>query len=158
MSNKELYKKTFSQIHASEDKIMEVIKMTDTKKRNNIRKFIAIAVCAASIMSVGIVANAATDGEIGKSIISWFSADGTEQKVEGTVSYDENGKKITEYQKDGKNVKITEDEKNDCIQIEGDAEGAMIYEIGDEAVADENDKVYHYKDIVIFDDANQMNK
>lgn len=98
MSNKEIYKNTFSQIHASNEKVMEVIKMSETKKRRKIasKKIIAIAACVACVASAGVVANAATDGELGKAFMGWFiGSDGTQTAIEGEVSYDKNGDKTT---------------------------------------------------------------
>lgn len=98
MSNKELYKNTFSQIHASDEKVTEVIKMSETKKRRKFvsKKIIAIAACVACVASAGIVANAATDGELGKAVMGWFISDnGKQTAIEGDVSYDENGDKTT---------------------------------------------------------------
>lgn len=98
MSNKEIYKNTFSQIHASNEKVMEVIKMSETKKTRKIvsKKLITIAACVACIASAGIVANAATDGELGKAFMGWFvGSDGTQTAIEGEVSYDKNGNKTT---------------------------------------------------------------
>ncbi len=98
MNNKELYKNTFSQIHASNEKVTEVIKMSETKKKRKLvsKKLIAIAACVACVASAGIVANAATDGELGKTVMGWFiSDDGKQTAIEGDVSYDENGNKTT---------------------------------------------------------------
>lgn len=98
MNNKELYKSTFSQIHASNEKVTEVIKMSETKKKRKLvsKKLIAIAACVACVASAGIVANAATDGELGKTVMGWFINDnGKQTAIEGDVSYDENGNKTT---------------------------------------------------------------
>lgn len=98
MNNKELYKNTFSQIHASNEKVTEVIKMSETKKKRKLvsKKLIAIAACVACVASAGIVANAATDGELGKTVMGWFINDnGKQTAIEGDVSYDENGNKTT---------------------------------------------------------------
>lgn len=98
MNNKELYKNTFSQIHASNEKVTEVIKMSETKKKRKLvsKKLIAIAACVACVASAGIVANAATDGELGKVFMGWFiGSDGKQTAIEGSVSYDENGNKMT---------------------------------------------------------------
>ncbi|MGN1457397.1 MAG: hypothetical protein ACI4XP_05515 [Acutalibacteraceae bacterium] len=148
MSNKELYKKTFSQIHASDDKVMEVIKMADTKKKRKFysKKLIAAAICAAAIMSVGVVANAATDGEIGRTIISWFSADGTEQQLDADVSYDENGNKVTTFStNDGADVTINENSDGLYCTIEGETDGSFTYYIPDSDSTSDSDSTVNQK-------------
>lgn len=146
MNNHELYKKTFSQIHASPDKIAEVINMSETTKRRKIlsKKLIAVAACAACVLSVGVVANAATDGELGKTVIGWFTnADGETSELMGEVSYDENGKKSTTADlEDGGKITMEEysnggslttewcgeanDDTNKDITIDVDEDGQMI--------------------------------
>ncbi len=113
MSNKELYKTTFSQIHASNEKVTEVINMSKTKKSKKLvsKKIIAIAACVACVASAGIVANAATDGELGKTVIGWFiNDDGKQTAIEGDISYDENGNKVAIVNIEGNTYKINESE------------------------------------------------
>ena len=133
MSNKELYKNTFSQIHASQDRITEVIKMKDNTKKRKIygKKLLVIAACAACLMSAGVVANAATDGELGRTVIGWFiSSDGTQTAIEGNVSYDENGNKVTEAElEDGGSITIKENSNGSEMEVEvgGDYDGEITY-------------------------------
>lgn len=128
MSNKELYKNTFSKIHASNEKVTEVIKMSETKKRRKLvsKKLIAIAACVACVASAGIVANAATDGELGKTVIGWFiSPDGKQTAIEGDVSYDENGNKTTTATlENGNNLTVKKDSQTGDEYYE--------YSVGDE--------------------------
>lgn len=125
MSNKDLYKRTFSQIHASEDTIMEVIKMKDTTKKRTKRytKMLCVAACAACLLSAGVVANAATDGSISKSIVGWFvNSDGEKTAIEGEVTTDENGRKVTTAELD-KGVTMQSIEDEDSLAITIKAEG-----------------------------------
>lgn len=71
MSNKELFKKTFSELRASEDKVMEVIQMKNNKKIKHFpgKKLIVIAACIGTILTAGVVANAATNGAVIGSIL-----------------------------------------------------------------------------------------
>lgn len=97
MSNRELYKKTFSQLHASCGKVTEVIEMNETSKKRKLmsKRLVAVAACVACIASAGIVANAATGGELGSTIMGWLIVDGEKTAIEGEVSVDENGNKTT---------------------------------------------------------------
>ncbi|MEE0858385.1 MAG: hypothetical protein U0M12_02825 [Acutalibacteraceae bacterium] len=66
MSNKDLFKSTFSHLKVNEDIITEVIEMKENKK---IRKFPAKAIlvtaaCIITLLCSGIAVNAATDGAI----------------------------------------------------------------------------------------------
>lgn len=113
MSNKKLYQETFSALHASEDKVMEVVNMKGT---NKIRKFpakkiIAVAACVGCLAATGVVVNASTDGALTKAVMGWFiNADGETSVIEGDVSYDENGNKVaTATLENGNQIKMTED-------------------------------------------------
>lgn len=62
MTDKELYKETFSKIHASELDIQEVIKMAKSSKVSKRiigRKMFGIAACVGCLLSACLVANAA---------------------------------------------------------------------------------------------------
>ncbi len=72
MSNKDLFKSTFSHLKVNEDIITEVIEMKENKK---IRKFPAKAIlvtaaCIITLLCSGIAVNAATDGAIVGGIFS----------------------------------------------------------------------------------------
>ena len=91
----------------------EVINMSKTKKSKKLvsKKIIAIAACVACVASAGIVANAATDGELGKTVIGWFiNDDGKQTAIEGDISYDENGNKVAIVNIEGNTYKINESE------------------------------------------------
>lgn len=63
-NNRELYKETFSRLHASEKCVTEVMEMTKIKKRVRLSRF--AAVCIAAAMLVGLMSGityAATGGE-----------------------------------------------------------------------------------------------
>lgn len=73
MSDKDLYKKTFSKIKASENVITEVIKMKENKKIKHFpaKKIIAVAAAVCVLLSVSVIANAATDGAIADKFAQW---------------------------------------------------------------------------------------
>ena len=87
MSNKELFKQTFSELHASEDKVMEAIKMKGKKniKHFPAKKIIAIAACVGTILTTGVVANAATDGAIMDNIIWFVNSNGEKTQLNTTT-------------------------------------------------------------------------
>lgn len=136
-NNRKLFQETFSELHASENRVMEVVNMKGT---NKIRKFpakkvIAVAACVCSLAAVGVVANAATDGALTKTIVGWFTnANGEKTAIEGEVSYDENGNKTVVAEGDG--YSITQKENTDgtgsiSIGVDGDAlEGSVELEDG----------------------------
>lgn len=71
MDNKDLFKKTFSNLKVTDEVITEVIKMKDNKK---VKKFpakgiLVAAACLTTILCTGVVANAATNGELVGSIL-----------------------------------------------------------------------------------------
>ena len=95
MNNKELYKSTFSQIHASNEKVTEVIKMSETKKKRKLvsKKLIAIAACVACVASAGIVANA----ETGDEYYEYSVSDEEANNKKFMISVDDSGKATVEY-------------------------------------------------------------
>ncbi len=137
MSNKELYKRTFSQIHASEDKVKEIIQMKDTKKHRRIigKRIFIIAACVGCALSAMMVVNASTDGAISKAVQSIFiTVDGQEKEVDAVVYYDKDGNKITEGEFDENKIQIKQrkDDKSIEFSIEGEGEnGSYTYNIGE---------------------------
>lgn len=137
MSNKELYKRTFSQIHASEDKVKEIIQMKDTKKHRRIigKRILIIAACVGCALSAMMVVNASTDGAISKAVQSIFiTVDGEKKEVDAIVYYDEEGNKVTEGEFDENKIQIKQgkDDKSVEFSIEGEGEdGSYTYNIGE---------------------------
>lgn len=125
MTDKELYKKTFSKIHASELDVQEVIKMAKSSKINKriiSKKMFGIAACIGCLLSACLVANAT----IGDSM----ATDETEQEdYYYTISLDNDTNDVKEaylYLKDsnGKMVyKNLDDISKDCtirVKITGE--------------------------------------
>lgn len=145
MSNKELFKQTFSELHASEEKVMEVIEM---KKGKKIRKFkakkiIAVAACVGTVLTAGVVANAATDGALVEGFFTIIGVSGEETKIPAEVAYDKDGNKITTATYGNATIEKKEGADEDSLtisqEIEGNSsasisvDGDGIIEIGEEA-------------------------
>lgn len=131
MSNKELFKQTFSELHASEDKVMEAIKMKGKKniKHFPAKKIIAIAACVGTILTTGVVANAATDGAIMDNIIWFVNSNGEKTQLNTSTEYSEKtGEKIITASGEDFQLKIGE---KDCeITVDGDTHSYGVgYEI-----------------------------
>ncbi|MCQ4021946.1 MULTISPECIES: hypothetical protein [unclassified Ruminococcus] len=110
MSNKELFRQTFSELHASEDKVMEVINMKCNRKTKHFhsKRLIAVAACVGTILIAGVVANAATDGAIVDSFITVITQNGEEKEIPAEVSYDNDGRKTQTIEYGNKVVTVEE--------------------------------------------------
>lgn len=129
MSNKELYKRTFSQIHASEDKVKEIIQMKDTKKHRRIigKRILIIAACVGCALSAMMVVNASTDGAISKAAQSIFiTVDGEKKELDANVYYDKDGNKVTEAELDESKIQIKEKKDNKYVDFSFEVEGDTI--------------------------------
>lgn len=135
--DRELYKRAFSRVKASPEKIQEVIDMTENQKTKKTarRMLVAVAVTALALLTA-MGANAASGGQLFTRIVSYTqSADGcrTETVVEaddGSTQEDGAPKNFTIHQEgeDGKAVVTYWDESGREIQEEIDldqASGAM---------------------------------
>lgn len=161
MSNKELFKQTFSELHASEDKVTEVIKMKGNKKIKHFpaKKLIAVAACIGTVLAAGIVANAATDGAIIDNIIWFVNSNGEKTPLTTNTEYDENGNKITTATGDGFQIKKSENNGDAEYSVDIDesssssGSGFYITDNGDGIIVrkDTNDNSYEITDGIDLD-------
>lgn len=73
--NKSKYTATFSNIHPSDETIERIMSMTNKKIFTGFRKTLVALVAVISILcSIGLVANAATDGAVAETVSEVFEA------------------------------------------------------------------------------------
>lgn len=110
MKNKQNYQKTFSRLTASEDTIMEVLKMDHNKKYRHIQKSTAVIAAALLLLSTTGVAYAATDGDISK---LWekitFTINGKDVAIGDYLKTDEDGTSYLSYEDKNVSYSITAD-------------------------------------------------
>lgn len=98
--DRDLYKRTFSRLKASPEKIQEVIDMTENRKTKRIARkmLVAVAVTALAVLTA-MGANAATGGQLFARIVSYTeSADGTTAEMVFEIDDSgEDGGKIQEF-------------------------------------------------------------
>lgn len=99
MSNKDLYKKTFSKLKASEDAVTEVIKMKNNKKirRFPAKKLLILAACIGTVLSTAIIANAASDGAVAVTVKRYIENDVHYCFFEINEVKEENGEELYTY-------------------------------------------------------------
>lgn len=67
--NRTDYKSAFSKIRPSDNSIERIMEMTNKKHHTNVKRLVAcIAAVALIICTLGVIANAATDGAVGEAI------------------------------------------------------------------------------------------
>lgn len=101
--NKTNYKNTFSQIHPSDETVERILDMTNKKQTISFKKaFAVVLVIALIICSVGIMADATTDGAVTEKISE--VADNVSKKIRVLVNGKEadNFEIVTEKDEDGK--------------------------------------------------------
>lgn len=124
MTNKQRYQRTFSTLHASEDRLMEVKAMKRTKKIHMSRLSVA---CAAVVMAIGLASAvyAADVGGIQRNVQIWIDGDKTDAvlDIQGTSytittcespSYEIKGGGVA-FNADGSERPLTEDEIMDHL-------------------------------------------
>lgn len=92
MNEKELYQRTFSKIHVSNDPVEEILNMNQKKTVRKFRPALAAALCVCVIVGGALTANAATGGAFFKSITLAFGAGEGDQHF--TESFGGNGESI----------------------------------------------------------------
>lgn len=79
MNNRELYKKTFSNLHASDSLDLEVMKMKKSVKGPRCRKSLLVAtMILALVFAMSCITYAATDGQIVDDIKVFFGGESYE--------------------------------------------------------------------------------
>lgn len=97
MTNREKMRAAFAPLHASPDTLTEVMKMTESKKKNTLRRGMTLALAAVLVLALGSVAYASDIGGIQRTIQIWRYGELTAVTVtarEGSYEYqytDENG-------------------------------------------------------------------
>lgn len=127
MTDKELYKQTFSHLHAPGTRIQEA----GTMKIGKIRKSLAIGAAAAALMATAAgAANVATDGQLFENVKVFFVGDYTVGE-DGSYNYtatDKDGNEIHVSVETGENVdgqeveytvSTTEDGENVAVENRG---------------------------------------
>lgn len=111
MTNKQLYQRTFSVLHASGDCLREVKAMKHTKKIN-VSRLAAVCAAAVMVMALACAAYAADVGGIQRSVQLWINGDQTDavldiQGIGYTVTYQ--GGDGAEHEFGGGGVAINDD-------------------------------------------------
>lgn len=97
MTNKEKMRSAFAPLHASHDTLTEVMKMTENKKKNVLRRGTTLALAAVLVLALGSVAYASDLGGIQRTIQIWRYGELTAVTItakEGSYEYqytDEDG-------------------------------------------------------------------
>lgn len=109
MSNKDLYKKTFSRLHASDTLRWEEMKMKRTGFRCK-RKALIFAMIMAAMMAMSVIAYAATGGQIIEDVRVFING----EELDSTVKKIEN---------DGYQIEVTKDEGQIDLAIDEEKDG-----------------------------------
>lgn len=98
--SKKQYTETFSKLHPSDESIERIMSMTDKKYVSGVRKTLIIAAVVISILcSVGLAANAATDGAVADSVSEAFET--VSKKITVMVNGEEKEADVTVTKKTG---------------------------------------------------------
>ena len=125
MSNRELYKQTFSHLHTDHTLDPEGVKMKMQRNKNMTglrctRRILVTAIIMTLIQAMAGISYAATDGAVLDSIMVWING---QPAGEGKVTVDENGAYTVQVQ-EGDKVEIQGDGWSSEAQI-GDMEGDL---------------------------------
>lgn len=97
MTNHEKMQKAFAPLHASPDTLTEVMKMTENRKKNAMKRIGTLALAAVLVLALGSFAYASDLGGIQRTVQVWLHGeltDATFTFAEGSYQYeytDENG-------------------------------------------------------------------
>lgn len=124
MSNRELYKQTFSHLHTDHTLDPEGVKMKMQKNTNMTglrctRRILVTAIIMTLMLAMAGISYAATDGAVLDSIMVWING----QPAEGQVTVDENGAYTVNVQ-EGDKIEIQGDGWTSEAQV-GDMEGSI---------------------------------
>ena len=125
MSNRELYKQTFSHLHTDHTLDPEGVKMKMQRNKNMTglrctRRILVTAIIMTLMLAMAGISYAATDGAVLDSIMVWING---QPAGEGKVTVDENGAYTVQVQ-EGDKVEIQGDGWSSEAQI-GDMEGDL---------------------------------
>lgn len=125
MSNRELYKQTFSHLHTDHTLDPEGVKMKMQGNKNMTglrctRRILVTAVIMTLLMAMAGISYAATDGAVLDSIKVWING---QPAGDGQVTVDENGAYTVDVQ-EGDKIEIQGDGWSSEAQI-GDMEGSI---------------------------------
>ena len=125
MSNRELYKQTFSHLHTDHTLDPEGVKTKMHKNKNMTglrctRRILVTAIIMTLMLAMAGISYAATDGAVLDSIMVWING---HPAGEGKVTVDENGAYTVQVQ-EGDKVEIQGDGWSSEAQI-GDMEGSI---------------------------------
>ncbi|MGN0735601.1 MAG: hypothetical protein ACI4LP_07340 [Anaerovoracaceae bacterium] len=125
MSNRELYKQTFSHLHTDHTLDPEGVKMKMQRNKNMTglrftRRILVTAIIMTLMLAMAGISYAATDGAVLDSIMVWING---QPAGEGKVTVDENGTYTVQVQ-EGDKVEIQSDGWSSEAQI-GDMEGDL---------------------------------
>ena len=125
MSNRELYKQTFSHLHTDHTLDPEGVKMKMQRNKNMTglrctRRILVTAIIMTLMLAMAGISYAATDGAVLDSIMVWING---QPAGEGKVTVDENGAYTVQVQ-EGDKVEIQGDGWSSAAQI-GDMEGDL---------------------------------
>ena len=125
MSNRELYKQTFSHLHTDHTLDPEGVKMKMQRNKNMTglrctRRILVNAIIMTLLLAMAGISYAATDGAVLDSIMVWING---QPAGEGKVTVDENGAYTVQVQ-EGDKVEIQGDGWSSEAQI-GDMEGDL---------------------------------
>ncbi len=133
--NKTEYVAAFSKVHPSDEAVERIMDMTNRKKNKSFRRLLITAVVIISLVcSVGVIANAATDGAVGEAIseavevvtnkvIVLINGEKTEQEI---ILEEGVGKDGEPYYMGEISVTSPEGETESVIEFELDGSGAAI--------------------------------
>lgn len=133
--NKTEYKEIFSQIHPSDETVERIMDMTNRKKTTSFKRVLTTALVVISLIcTVGVIANAATDGAVGeavsevvenvsKKVIVLINGEKTEQEVIMDEGVGEDGKP---YYKGEISVTNFNGDAESVIEFEVDGDSAAI--------------------------------
>lgn len=126
--NRTDYKSAFSQIRPSDSSIERIMEMTNKKHHTNVKRLVAcIAAVALIICTLGVVANAATDGAVTEAI-----AETASQVVEAAQTFSKKIHVFVNGERIEAEVKVEEHTGND----------GETYYSGEVYVTDPNDGEY----------------
>lgn len=125
MSNRELYKQTFSHLHTDHTLDPEGVNMKMQRNKNMTglrctRRILVTAIIMTLMLAMAGISYAATDGAVLDSIMVWING---QPAGEGKVTVDENGAYTVQVQ-EGDKVEIQGDGWSSEAQI-GDMEGDL---------------------------------
>lgn len=129
MSNKELYRETFSKVHTLSNTDVEVIRMKNKRNLRMGKRLIVLVAIITVLFAMTCIANAATDGTLFKDFKVWINGDRIDSQdllnEDGNIEINLKEGDETKVTNDNSETKVKEYSGNSKVEIDQDGNLTM---------------------------------